>query len=78
MEASVSATKEGYIKWYRGDGTGYIVEAGSPNESIFVDKSVVKSNPKNGKDTELKKGQKVKFKSKLILGRKVAIDVEPL
>ena len=74
----MSATKEGYIKWYRGDGTGYIVEDGSPDESIFVDRSVIKLNPKSGKETELRKGQKVRFKSKLILGRKVAIDVEPL
>lgn len=74
----MSATKEGYIKWYRGDGTGYIVEDGAPEESIFVDRSVIKSNRKSGKEADLKKGQKVRFKSKLVLGRKVAIDVEPL
>lgn len=74
----MSATKEGYIKWFRGDGTGYIVENGSPEESILVDSSVIKSKLKSGKGAELKKGQKVRFKSKLILGRKVAVDVEPL
>lgn len=72
----MSAAKLGYIKWFREDGTGYIIEEGLPDDSLFVDKSVIKHNEKN--NVELKKGQKVKFKTKMILGRKVAIDVEPL
>jgi cold shock CspA family protein len=75
----VSATKVGYIKWFRGDGTGYIVEDGNPDESIFLDRSAIKGNLKNkNQEVELKKGQKVKFRSKNILGREVAIDVEPI
>lgn len=71
----MSAYKDGIVKWFRGDGTGYIVDPDFPDESIFVDTSAV---AKKSQDSALRKGQKVKYKARLLLGRKVATDVQPL
>lgn len=75
----MAETKLGFIKWFRGDGTGYIIEDGcNDDDSVYVDKASVKNSSKTNEDVDLKKGQKVKFKSRIIFGRKVAVDVEPI
>jgi cold shock CspA family protein len=64
--------KEGIVKWFRKDGTGYIVEKNKP-ESIYFDSSSIK-----GDGTSLEKGQKVNFIDETIMGRKVAVEVHPV
>jgi len=71
----MSAWKAGKVKWFRDDGVGYIIPQEEPESSILVDKSALKS--KENLDS-LEKGQKVRFKSKNILGREIATDVQPL
>ena len=68
--------KHGHIKWFRSDGVGYIIPIDDPDNSILVDRSSIKH--KNSKEMSLDKGQPVKYKSKKILGKEVAVDVQPL
>jgi len=67
-----SGFKEGIVKWFRKDGTGYIVEKNKP-ESIYFDSSSIK-----GDETSLEKGQKVRFIDETLMGRKVAVEVHPV
>ena len=73
----MSAQKFGKVKWFREDGTGYIISDDLPDQSLFVDTSVIARKRGSSEPVGLKKGQKVKFKEKFVLGRKVAVDVEP-
>lgn len=71
--------KDGVIKWFREDGTGYIIDLNDKNQSVYVDSSVIDNFFTDGflKAEELKKGLKVKFEDKIILGCRVAINVKP-
>lgn len=66
---------EGRVKWFREDGTGYISYDKKPDRTVLVHYSAIKSDHDH---KSLHKGQKVKFRAKTILGREVAIYVEPI
>ena len=73
----MSAYQEGKVKWFRHDGTGYVTSLENPEESILFDQSVVKTKHPS-EPAALERGQRVKFRSTLVMGRKVATDVQPL
>lgn len=55
----------GTIKWFREDGTGYIIPDYNLEETILIMDS----------ELNLNRGLRVAFKEKIILGRKVAYDI---
>ncbi len=67
--------KTGIVKWFRTDGTGYIVDIKDETKKFLVHYSAIQSK---SEIRSLKKGQKVNFRSTLILGREVAVYVEPI
>ena len=64
--------KKGIIKWYRKDGTGYIIPDNS-TETIYFDKSVFCK-----KYLKMEKGQKVKFKEIILYNRRVATKIQKI
>jgi cold shock CspA family protein len=64
--------KSGTVKWFRGDGTGYIIPDEDPEKTIYMDKSVV-----HGDWKKLRRGTRVKYVPTDMMGREIAIDVWP-
>jgi cold shock CspA family protein len=72
--------RRGLVKLFRDDGLGFLIDSKHPHEYILVHYSSIysKNSCSHRKKRYLKNGQKVLFRVKNILGRKVAIDVRPV
>jgi len=64
----MSELRYGHVKWFRFDGAGYIIPQENPLKSILIGHSSI----------TLEKGQKVRFRTLLILGKEIAIDIQKL
>lgn len=70
VSEAVEKKRTGKIKWYRDDGTGYLIPDDEPEKTILIHRSSV-----NGDDSQLDRGVSVTFTSRDILGREVATNV---
>lgn len=65
----------GTVKWFREDGTGYIIPDSDPSRVIIVHYSAIRQTTKNLDRKNLTSGQRVKFTTQKIIGTEMVTDV---
>lgn len=68
----------GFVKWFRDDGTGYIVDSDNPSNVYLVHYSAIRQSSNDVRKVALSPGQKVKFKTSEIIGNELVLDVWPI